>query len=92
MESVRTCVGCRRRGPAEDMLRLTIESGTVTMGARRAGSGRGASVHRIAVCLEALRQPGVLARAFKRPVELGAGTGATISQLIALSRREQGQT
>jgi predicted RNA-binding protein YlxR (DUF448 family) len=87
MEPVRTCVGCRRRGPAGDMLRLTVQSGTVTAAGHRKGSGRGASVHRNPACLEAARQPGVLARAFKRRVELGAEATLTFSQLSASSRK-----
>ncbi|HXJ20443.1 MAG TPA: YlxR family protein [Polyangia bacterium] len=87
MESLRTCVGCRRRGPAGDMLRLVIESGTVTIAGRRKRSGRGASVHRDPACLESARQPGVLARAFKRPVELAVEAALTFSQLSATSRK-----
>jgi len=87
MDAVRICVGCRRRGPAGDMLRLTVTSGTVGAGTHRKGSGRGASVHRDPACLQAARQPGVLARAFKRPVELGAEAALTFSQLIATSRK-----
>jgi uncharacterized protein len=88
MKSVRTCVGCRRRGPAADMLRLTIEApGTVIASEHRKGSGRGASVHRDPTCLEAARQPGILARAFKRPVGLGEAAALTFSQLIATSRK-----
>ena len=83
---IRTCVGCRRRGPAADMLRLTIESGTVHVGTHRKGSGRGASVHRDAACIEAARRPGVLARAFKRPVDQAAfGSDAVVASTISHS-------
>jgi len=84
--SVRTCVGCRRRGPASDMLRLTIDAaGTIRADAHRKGSGRGASMHRDASCVEAAQRPGVLARAFKRAVQQGAAL--TISQSSAVSHR-----
>jgi len=69
------------------MLRLTVTSETVAAATHRKGSGRGASVHRDPVCLQAAKQPGVLARAFKRPVELSAAAALTFSQLIATSRK-----
>lgn len=82
---IRTCVGCRARGPAADMLRLTIDAvGTIQAASHRKGSGRGASVHRNATCIQAAQRPGVLARAFKRPVTLDA---STISHSSAVSHR-----
>ena len=44
-------------------------------------------MHRDPACLEAARQPGVLARAFKRPVELAVEAALTFSQLSATSRK-----
>ncbi|HSS40709.1 MAG TPA: DUF448 domain-containing protein, partial [Polyangia bacterium] len=85
---IRTCAGCRRRGPAGDMFRLTLETGTLRASLHRKGSGRGASVHRQADCVQAVQRPGVLAKAFKKPVELGAAAAETFSQLIAVSRRQ----
>ena len=85
---IRTCAGCRRRGPAGDMFRLTLETGTLRASLHRKGSGRGASVHRQVDCVQAVQRPGVLARAFKRPVELGEAAAETFSQLIAVSRRQ----
>jgi predicted RNA-binding protein YlxR (DUF448 family) len=68
-ESVRTCIGCRRRGPAAEMIRLRIEGGRVAIGH---GPGRGASLHPRATCVAGAQRPGTAARAFKRPVdELG---------------------
>jgi len=71
------------------MLRLTIDAGgTIRAEAHRKGSGRGASMHRDAACIEAARRPGVLARAFKRAVEPKFGlTALTISQSSAVSHR-----
>jgi predicted RNA-binding protein YlxR (DUF448 family) len=40
---------------------------------RAAGSGRGASVHPQAACVEQATRPEVLSRAFKRPVKLAEG-------------------
>jgi predicted RNA-binding protein YlxR (DUF448 family) len=88
MPPIRTCAGCRRRGPAGDMFRLTLDTGTLRAALHRNGSGRGASVHQQAACVEALQRPGVLARAFKRPVELGEAAAETFSRLIAVLRRQ----
>lgn len=67
----RTCVGCRQRGPAAEMVRLGLRDGRVAIAAAGARSGRGASIHPRAACVTGALKPGALARAFKRPVNLG---------------------
>lgn len=62
---IRTCIGCRRRGPAAEMIRLRLDEGSLVVGP---GPGRGASVHPASACLQAASRPGVLGRAFKRAV------------------------
>ncbi|HVV48260.1 MAG TPA: DUF448 domain-containing protein, partial [Polyangia bacterium] len=47
--SLRTCVGCRQRGPAGEMVRLALEAGELRLAPPRAG--RGASVHPRADCV-----------------------------------------
>jgi predicted RNA-binding protein YlxR (DUF448 family) len=70
---IRTCIGCRRREPAAEMVRLVLDapagepSGRVVV-ASRSRSGRGASVHPRPACLETGLRPEVLSRAFKRKV------------------------
>lgn len=63
----RTCVGCRKRGPATEMSRLRVVEGQLVLGA---GDGRGASLHRSAACFDAAQKTGAFARAFKRAVAI----------------------
>jgi uncharacterized protein len=42
---VRTCVGCRVRAPADDLLRVVVVDGTLVPDLRRRLSGRGAWLH-----------------------------------------------
>ena len=71
--SVRTCIGCRQRDTATEMVRLTLqgegEHGEVIVaGVGRVG--RGASLHARPACLEKGLRPEVLSRAFKRRVTI----------------------
>jgi predicted RNA-binding protein YlxR (DUF448 family) len=50
------------------MVRLCLQDGRVAIAARGEVWGRGASIHPRPVCIVAALKPGVLARAFKRPV------------------------
>ena len=68
---VRTCVGCRARASADDLLRVVVVAGAVVPDPRRGFTGRGAWLHRSMECLRlaerrkafprALRVPGPLA-------------------------------
>lgn len=72
---IRTCIGCRRREPAAEMVRLVVHSqagetaGRVEL-AGQSRSGRGASVHPRPACLETGLRPEVLSRAFKQKVTI----------------------
>jgi predicted RNA-binding protein YlxR (DUF448 family) len=72
---IRTCIGCRRREPAAEMVRLVVLSpaGDTAGRVELAGpsrSGRGASVHPRPACLETGLRPEVLSRAFKQKVTI----------------------
>ena len=67
--SVRTCIGCRQRDAAAEMVRLTLAGGRVVI-AGPGRTGRGASVHPRPACLEIGLRPAVLARAFKQQVTI----------------------
>jgi uncharacterized protein len=86
--STRTCIGCRKRGPAGEMVRLALASGRLSVASRRRGPGRGASLHPRAVCIEGALRPGVLARAFKQPVDITSETARVLRQLTAVSHNQ----
>jgi predicted RNA-binding protein YlxR (DUF448 family) len=80
---VRTCVGCRRRGPAAAMARLALAGGRVLVWQGRGRpAGRGASVHRDEACLAKAARSEAFARAFRRPVE-GVDTAELLRQITA---------
>ena len=86
-DSIRTCIGCRRRAPAGELVRLAAgRTGTVVV-AGGARPGRGASLHPRArpASRRALRT-GALARAFKQRVD-GRRTPRSCSQRITQLRR-----
>ena len=66
---IRTCIGCRRREPAAEMVRLVVMNGQVGL-AGPSRSGRGASLHARAACLETGLRPEVLSRAFKQKIAM----------------------
>jgi hypothetical protein len=66
---IRTCIGCRRREPATDMVRLFVMNGQVEL-AGPSRLGRGASLHPRPACLETGLRPEVLSRAFKQKVAM----------------------
>ena len=80
--STRTCIGCRQRGAADGMVRLAIAEGAVRVGGPRCG--RGASLHLRPDCIEGALRPGVLARAFKRPVDLSAGVAELLRSMVTV--------
>lgn len=67
------------------MLRLRVQDGRVTISALRAGSGRGASIHPRPACAAGALKPGVLSRAFKRPI-VAAESAAFLAELTFASR------
>jgi predicted RNA-binding protein YlxR (DUF448 family) len=70
---VRTCVGCRQRAAAADLVRVAwaADGGLVLDEARRR-PGRGAWLHRRRGCAERAVARGGFNRAFRRPLPAGA--------------------
>ena len=64
---VRTCVGCRQRADAADLLRLVIEDGALVPDAGRKLPGRGAHLHRDLACLELADRRRAFPRALRVP-------------------------
>jgi N utilization substance protein A len=69
---VRTCVGCRKRAPASELVRLVLVQDRPTVDARRALPGRGASLHANEVCVRAALAQGGFGRAFRRRIVVAA--------------------
>jgi predicted RNA-binding protein YlxR (DUF448 family) len=76
---VRTCVGCRRRAPATELLRLVVEQrpdGTAALrpDPGRRLPGRGASLHPSAECLALAERRRAFGRALRQtgPLDLSA--------------------
>ncbi len=78
-QPIRTCVGCGRKAPQPELVRLRADAGTVVLDRARAG-GRGAWLHPALACLDralqrrafprALRAQGVVADGRSLRVEL----------------------
>ncbi|MDT0277172.1 YlxR family protein [Blastococcus goldschmidtiae] len=73
----RTCVGCRRRAPVTDLLRVVESSGALVPDPRRRLPGRGASVHPTPECLGAAERR----RAFTRALRLPGGSPLEVGPL-----------
>jgi predicted RNA-binding protein YlxR (DUF448 family) len=83
---IRTCIGCRRKDAAGEMVRLGVADGRVLV-AGGSRSGRGASIHARPACLETGLRPDVLARAFKQRVTIH--DAAQLLNQITTSRRKR---
>ncbi|MDE8586744.1 YlxR family protein [Arthrobacter sp. NQ4] len=71
----RTCIGCRKKGPRSQLLRLVAEgsgSTAVLVDERRRMAGRGAWLHPSASCLALA----IKRRAFGRALQGATGTAA----------------
>ena len=53
---VRTCIGCRRRSPASELIRLVARAGVLTPDIHGGLSGRGAHIHPDTACADAARR------------------------------------
>ena len=85
--SIRTCIGCRQRDAAAEMVRLwLVDDQLVVAGATR--TGRGASLHPRPSCLETGLRPEALSRAFKRRVMVRDAT-ELLQQITIASRRKR---
>ena len=63
-EPVRTCVGCRRKAPKSELLRLTW-NGALVIDVEQVQPGRGAYLHRDRTCLEQAARRRAVARALR---------------------------
>ena len=78
----RTCVGCRRRRPKHDLVRLVRAHGVVTVDARGVRPGRGAYVCADAPCVERALRPGRLAHALRGTSEIEAGLDMAVQRAL----------
>ena len=85
-EPIRTCVGCRGRAPARELLRVVVVDGRLVADRRHRLPGRGAWIHPRAGCLAAAHRRRSWARALRvaGPIETEdldrqvAGSGAEV--------------
>ncbi|HET9249651.1 MAG TPA: YlxR family protein [Actinomycetota bacterium] len=70
-EPERSCVGCRRRAPKAELLRVARTPSGVRADPTATAPGRGAYVHRETSCVEAALRTGAISRALR--VELSEG-------------------
>ena len=62
---IRTCVGCRERGPKASLVRIVASGEGLRIDRSGAAQGRGAYVHRDPACVAAAGRVGVLGRALR---------------------------
>ena len=85
----RTCVGCRRKRPQRELLRVTQgPDGSVTAGARIRAPGRGAYVCFDPECVNRALASGALSKTLKIDGPLPEGVGR---RLLEMSADEQGK-
>ncbi len=75
-ESERTCVGCGKRNPAEELVRVVLADHSVVPDAKGGSFGRGAHVHASRSCFEVACKKG-FPRAFKREIRADVASLAT---------------
>jgi predicted RNA-binding protein YlxR (DUF448 family) len=61
----RTCVGCRKRAPASQLLRVVAQDGLAVPDLERRLRGRGAHLHRDVACLDLAERRRALPRALR---------------------------
>ena len=64
-ESIRTCVGCRERGPKSALVRIVASTEGLEIDRSGTAPGRGAHVHPDPSCVAAAGRPGVLGKALR---------------------------
>ena len=99
---IRTCIGCRRRDAAAEMVRLRLRvqpgqqpggqpgqnEGQAEVVVTASSTGRGASLHAQPACLDKGLRPDVLSRAFKRRVTV-RDTTELLQRITIASRRKR---
>ena len=93
---IRTCIGCRRRDAAAEMVRLRVQpgqqpgpkEGQVEVVVAESSTGRGASLHAQPACLDKGLRPDVLSRAFKRRVTV-RDPAELLQRITIASRRKR---
>ena len=69
---VRTCVGCRQRAAAGELLRVVAVEGALVPDPSRRLPGRGAHVHPVVWCLDLAEKRRAFPRALRVPAPLDA--------------------
>ena len=95
----RTCIGCRRVVPANQLVRLAGPEGRVAVATRRGGSamsrqGRGAWLHPSPECVTVAVKKAAFGRAFRGGVD-GPDPAQLLTELrlaIGASSHEQGES
>lgn len=67
-EPIRTCAGCGRKAPQQELLRFGALDGTLTHSPR--GAGRGVYTCRTLACFERARERRAFARTLRQHVEV----------------------
>ena len=67
----RSCVGCRKRAPKADLLRIVRSAAGARVDLIGSASGRGAYVHRDPTCADAAVRRGALASALRSGLTQG---------------------
>ncbi|WP_185934168.1 YlxR family protein [Actinobaculum suis] len=75
----RTCVGCRAKDEAKNMVRLVLRDHHVLADTRRHMPGRGAWIHGSATCISRALRSGALPRAFRSRVDATPFTATIIT-------------
>ncbi|MFV0433375.1 MAG: YlxR family protein [Leucobacter sp.] len=65
MDSIRTCVACRKRAPRAELLRVVLRDNRLIVDDRAVLPGRGAWVHPAARCLNQAVSRGAFSRALR---------------------------
>jgi predicted RNA-binding protein YlxR (DUF448 family) len=80
---IRTCVGCRERMPAADLLRVIATDGRLLPDPDKRLPGRGASIHPRESCLQAAGRRRAWARALRitGPVDDSAVVAAIVARV-----------
>ena len=75
-EPIRTCIGCRKRRPQGELVRISAQDGTPRVASGRREAGRGAYVCGLAACAKLALQKERLARALRKNIDI-----ATLAEL-----------